>query len=330
MNPLVSIIIPVYNAEKYLAACIDSAIAQTWQPTEVIIVDDGSTDGSFEIVGRYTKLPQIKLVTQQNKGASAARNAGLRAATGDYIQFLDADDLLSTDKIEAQINILNGSVTSLALCRTIHFNDEEDYRVKQSEEEWFYKDINDPVDFLIKLYAGDDIMPGYGGMVQPNSWLTPTKLIEKAGPWNEELSLDDDGEFFCRMILASDGIKFSKKGENYYRKFDNQLSLSAQKSKKGVESGILAIDLKYSYLKAKTEDGIIDRIFAKHYWWLGVLIYPEFKSLSKYCIKKAKKSNYNGEKYVGGRAGHILASFFGWKAARIMSHYQQLIKKLWA
>ena len=69
----------------------------------------------------------------------------------------------------------------------------------------------------MKLYTGNDIKPGYGGMIQPNAWLTPRALIDKAGMWNEFRSPDDDGEFFCRVVLASAGIKFSDTGINYYR-----------------------------------------------------------------------------------------------------------------
>jgi len=311
-----------------LAECIESAIAQTWGNKEIILVDDGSTDNSYNIAQKYTDLPNVKLIRQDNKGASAARNAGLREAKGDYIQFLDADDLLSPGKIEAQIERLNGSQTQPAICRTVHFNDGENHLHGSESNDWFYADNRSPIDFLTKLYAGDDVMPGYGGMVAVHSWLTPKSLIEKAGPWNEKLSLDDDGEFFCRVVLASDGIKFSDKGFNYYRKFNNRQSLSAQKSKKAMESAVLAIDLKLEHMKAASQDAMIDRVFAKHYWWTGVMAYPQFKSLSAYCINKAKQLGYTGEKYVGGRSGHALAAFAGWKFARLATHYLQSFKRL--
>jgi glycosyltransferase involved in cell wall biosynthesis len=329
LNPLVSIIIPAYNSEKHLAEAIHSALAQTWQRTEVIVVDDGSTDNSLHIA-RGFETAKVKVITQKNAGASAARNAGLRTAGGDYIQFLDADDLLSADKIASQIACLDGAVTHLAICKTIHFNDGENYYPDTQSNNWFCDDSDDPVDFLIKLYAGDEVLPGYGGMIQTNVWLTPRKLIDRAGPWNESLSLDDDGEFFCRVVLASEGIKFSRVGANYYRKFNHQQTLSAQKTKKATESAIAAIDLKYAHLKAKTDNPMVDRIFAKPYWWAGVLAYPQFKALSKYCIEKAESLGYSGEKYVGGRGGHVLSAFFGWKAARVIASYRQLFKRSWA
>jgi len=330
MSFLVSVVIPVYNAEKYLDTCIQSVMNQTWPNTEIILIDDGSTDNSLKVAQKYQENANVKIIAQKNKGAAAARNAGLKLAKGDYIQFLDADDLLSPDKIEGQITRLNGSLKQVAICRAVHFNDGDNYEDGIISDGWFCSDNNTPADFLIKLYAGNEIMPGYGGIMLIHSWLTPMAIIQKAGLWNEKLSLDDDGEFFCRVVLAADGIKYSEKGFSYYRKFNNGQSLSAQKSRAGAESGVLAIDLKYQNLKAKTNNPIIDRVFARHYRWIGVLAYPQFKSLSSYCIKKAQELGYNGEKYTGGPAGHFLTKLMGWKAARILAYYKQLVSKSWA
>ena len=320
-NPLVSVIIPVYNAEKYIAEAITSVINQTWPNIEIIIIDDGSTDRSLEIAKAFSG-EKIKVYTQPNQGATVARNYGLKESRGDYIQFLDADDLLSSDKIEGQVLRLNGSLTHVCVCNTIHFTDGENHLDIPITHEWFAEESDNPVDFLLKLYAGDEVMPGYGGMIQPNAWLTPKNLIEKAGPWKEFKCPDDDGEFFCRVLLASDGVKFSSKGLNYYRKFKHQQSLSGQRDHTAVKNIVLAIDLKYSNLKASTNDPIVDTIFARHYWWTGVNIYPQFKTLSQQCINKAKQLGYKGTKYIGGNAGHTIAKFFGWKTARLLSYYK--------
>ena len=220
-NCLVSVIIPVYNAGKYLDVCIQSVINQTWPNTEIILVDDGSTDDSLKIAKKYLVNANVKVIEQKNSGAAVARNAGLKLAKGDYIQFLDADDLLSPNKIEGQIACLNGSVKQVAICRAVHFNDGDNYDQGIISDGWFCSDNNNTVDFLIKLYAGKEIMPGYGGIILIHSWLTPMAIIEKAGLWNEKLSLDDDGEFFCRVVLAADGVKYSEKGFSYYRKFNH-------------------------------------------------------------------------------------------------------------
>lgn len=326
-KPLVSIIIPFCNAEKYLEETINSAINQTWANKEIILINDGSTDNSPVIAKKFENA-FVKVFHQENKGASAARNKGLSEAKGDYIQFLDADDILSEDKIKGQVKTLNGSLTQLSICKTVHFFDGTDHLKKKPQDEWFYaKDYDDPVDFLIKLYSGGEVMQGYGGMVQPNAWLTPKRIIEQAGPWNENLSIDDDGEFFCRVILQSQGIKFSSKGLNYYRKFRNNNSLSAQKNLKAFNSIVLATNLKYAHLKAKANDIIVDRVFGRHYWLTGVSAFPYFKKISRDCIRKGKELNYNGKKYYGGPASEKLANLLGWKVARYLTYYNQTLKK---
>jgi glycosyltransferase involved in cell wall biosynthesis len=102
MKPLVSILIPAYNAETWIADTIKSAIAQTWVDKEIIVVDDGSTDQTLAVARQFASK-EVAVVTQQNQGASAARNHALSLSQGDYIQWMDADDLLSPDKVEKQM-----------------------------------------------------------------------------------------------------------------------------------------------------------------------------------------------------------------------------------
>lgn len=103
--PLVSVLIPCYNAEGYLGETLDSVFRQTWPNLEVIVVNDGSTDGSIKVAEAFVKGGLI-LISQDNAGASAARNRAFGASSGDFIQFLDADDLLDRDKIQLQVNRL--------------------------------------------------------------------------------------------------------------------------------------------------------------------------------------------------------------------------------
>jgi glycosyltransferase involved in cell wall biosynthesis len=321
IKPLVSIIIPVFNAEKYLEETILSAINQTWANKEIIVINNGSTDNSLGIANKYL-ADGVKVFSQVNKGASSARNLGLTKAKGNYIQFLDADDLLSNNKITDQMNLLIGHPGYVAICATVHFFDDEPLAANPVKHDWYATGSNNPVDFLTKLYAGEDVLPGFGGMITIHSWLTPRTVIDKAGFWNERLSVDDDGEYFARVVLASNGVKYSHAGISYYRKYRHKQSLSAQKNRANFESIVLAADLKFQYLKEKTDNPLIGRIFAKHYWWTGVSAYPQFKDIAKKCINKAKQLGYQGHKYVGGPAGHLWAKIFGWKAVRLFSHYK--------
>src|SRR5438445_296546 len=96
---------PAYNAAPWIAESLNSALAQTWPNTELVVVDDGSKDKTVSAVKQFLG-PRVRLITQENQGQSAAENTALRAAQGDFIQYLDADDLLSPDKIERQMKRL--------------------------------------------------------------------------------------------------------------------------------------------------------------------------------------------------------------------------------
>src|SRR5213076_983877 len=117
MTPLVSILIPAYNAKRWISDTIRSALAQTWPRKEIIIVDDGSFDQTLAIANQFAS-PNVLVVTQPNQGASAARNKAFELCQGDYVQWLDADDLLSPDKVAKQMEASNrfGSERTLFSC----------------------------------------------------------------------------------------------------------------------------------------------------------------------------------------------------------------------
>lgn len=108
MNPLISVIVPIYNVEKYLARCVDSIVNQTYKDFELILVDDGSPDNSGKICDEYAKKDsRIKVVHKKNGGLSDARNAGMAVATGEYISFIDSDDYVSDDFFECLLDVMN-------------------------------------------------------------------------------------------------------------------------------------------------------------------------------------------------------------------------------
>lgn len=122
---MISVIIPVYNTEEYLPQCLDSLIAQTYRNLEIICVNDGSTDESLNVLSRYAeKDARVTVLSQKNSGVSAARNAGIRAAKGDYISFIDSDDELETDMYEILLNLMKAHEADIAHCsyRKIHAN----------------------------------------------------------------------------------------------------------------------------------------------------------------------------------------------------------------
>ncbi len=115
-QPLISIIMPVYNVERYLEDSIESIIKQTYHNIEVICINDGSTDSSLEILESYAKHDsRIRIISQENHGASSARNAGLKVATGEYVYFFDSDDTLKEDTLKLIIDEFNRYQSDIVL-----------------------------------------------------------------------------------------------------------------------------------------------------------------------------------------------------------------------
>lgn len=126
MNPLISVIIPVYNADQYLEECLESVLAQTWQPLEVILIDDGSADGSREILESYVrKYHHFTAIFQENAGVSRARNAGLEKARGEYIAFCDSDDIIAPEMLEELAANLMETGADMSCCAVSRFLNSE-------------------------------------------------------------------------------------------------------------------------------------------------------------------------------------------------------------
>jgi len=314
-QPLVSIIIPLYNASQYIDEAIRSALGQTWANKEIIIVDDGSSDDSLKIARKY-EGDGIKVFRQQNKGASAARNKGLQEAKGQYIQFLDADDLLSADKIEKQLLALQNHADKIAVCSTVHFYGPAATNEQPSVyEESFLFDDDDPVHFLINLWGG---YSNHGSMVQPNAWLTPRLLIDKAGLWNEALTLDDDGEFFCRVILTSAGI-LKTQGLSYYRKHDANGNLSSHNDQKSLNSLLVSTLSKKKCLAEKTNN--YEASFAIYKMLFNIMLnsylrYPDIYRAAKNQLPNIKPASYRPS--VGGPFANYLSRILGWKTIKLL------------
>ncbi len=316
---LVSIIIPVYNAEQFLEETIISAMKQDYPRKEIIVVDDGSNDQSISIAKKF-EPNGIIVITQKNKGASAARNRGLNTSKGKYIQFLDADDSLSADKISNQIKLLADNPLKLAVCSTVHFYEDENRFEKKPDayEEGFLFSTENTADFLIKLWGG---ITGKGSMIQPNSWLIPRQLIEKGGTWNENISLDDDGEFFCRMILASEGIIKDFVSKNYYRKFRNRDSLSKPISEKSLQSLYLSFVQKKEALLGCEDSTDARKAIANQFQNLSILTYRKYPEIYKKSLKEiaSLRVKPSSTPSIGGPFIQAISSIFGWQFAKNLS-----------
>ncbi len=195
-----------------------------------------STDNTKCVLSGFSDR-RLKVITTSYGSASAARNAGLQVASGEYIQFLDADDILADNKIQTQIDTLSqASPLSVANCPWGHFTASTTESAIQRQP--IDRDIA-PIDWLIGSWNG-------GGMAQTACWLTPARLIKAAGTWNESLTKNpnDDGEFFCRVLLHADQIYFTPETRIFYR-------LPVDGSVSRVQSQQQAISLLNSYIECE-------------------------------------------------------------------------------
>jgi len=316
MQPLVSIIIPVYNSERYVAETIASAIDQTWPNKEIILVDDGSIDNSLSVI-RSFESANVKVFHQENKGASSARNQGLSEAQGDYIQFLDADDLLKKDKIELQLKAILNHPGTMAYGREVNFFDGEDKDIS-SAKCYLKTDYGNGADLLIDLFGGPP-PKNAGGMIPQHSWLSPRSVIEVAGNWNPDLSVDDDGEFFCRVVLKSNGIKYVQDAICYYRRYKHQRSLSSQKSYLARVSSFNAIKLKQKHVGNSADTNVS---FANQAMHLLCNVYPQHPELCKEIERFIEQMG--GVSWLPYQEGphKIARRIFGWKTVRLLSYYK--------
>lgn len=322
--PLVSIIIPIYNAEKYLDATVQSAFNQTWKNIEILLVDDGSTDNSLTIAKKY-ECTSIKVYVQNRNGAASARNKGISKANGEFLQFLDADDLLAPDKISRQLSLIGERKDTLGICPVIHFNDRQEHDLAalspNDYELNFYGDSNNPYNFLLNLYG---VNRTGGSMIPVHSWLTPIAVIKKAGLWDKSLTMNDDGEFFCRVALNAVSIVNSNDTFCYYRKIDLGESLSSNKNIQAYTSQLESILLIRNHLETHSQDYRINLVMARMLKELLVQVYPQHKQLAADIDRKLSEvGGSNHQPIIGGKVIELIKNVVGWKCARLFQYYYQ-------
>lgn len=315
-QPLVSVIIPNYNSIGFIEETLESVFGQTYPNLEIIVVDDGSTDGSFQCIEKSNQ-PNLKLVKNPSKGACAARNHGLRLAQGEYIQFLDADDLLSKDKIAEQVALLEQYPNNVAVCSTKHFYSTVGEGVITDTP--FLYTTDNPKAFLLNLYGAD---AKNHNMVAQHAWLTPKKIIDKVGFWDETLVKDQDGEFFCRVVVASQGICLSENVLCFYRKHRQSGNVSSGKSRNHLLSQLQSLHSKSKQLETEKNTIAYKNAMALQYKIIAINAYPEFKDLSEQALTISNTlggSSY--EPVLGGKIIELVKCILGWKAAKTLWYW---------
>ncbi|MFZ0408267.1 MAG: glycosyltransferase family 2 protein [Cyanobium sp.] len=305
-NPLVSICIPCYNAAPYVAQAIDSILAQSWSAIEIIVVNDGSTDGSGTILDSYTS-PVLRVIHQVRRGQCAAANRAYAEAQGELIKFFDADDLLAPESIEQQVRRLNGRTDSVASAQWGRFyNDDLSTFALNPQSVW--RDLPS-LDWLTEAWA--DARP----MMQCGLWLIPRSILERSGGWDESLTLINDFEFFARVLCHAREVLFTPEATLYYRS-GLQGSLSGQKSRKAVESAFHSLLKGTGYLLKRRSDSEARLSCANVLQNFIYTYYPAHPDLRQKVQVRVEELGGSQLPPPGGPQYQKLRKLIGWKLSK--------------
>ena len=278
---LVSVIIPTYNRVKLLAESVDSIRLQSYRPIELLIVDDGSTDNTSQFVAEWSRAHNlgqdfsVRYLKQENCGAAAARNYGIAESKGEFIQFLDSDDLLHPEKIARQVKCsLEHNLTVYGECRRF---------AADSKGILLYP-------ALARNYSETALRDWFEGrFIAPASFLWRRTDVLQNGPWDRKESFDDDGEFACRFLLNGGKWRFCPDSWSYYRIYlDSRVQQSIISSPDALISKLNNYKLVEKKLK---ELGWFDSLrvsFSSRYWNLAkqAAFFPEVKDEAISCYKR--------------------------------------------
>ncbi|MEQ9219048.1 MAG: glycosyltransferase family 2 protein [Cyclobacteriaceae bacterium] len=301
----VSVIIPVYNAAEFLAETLDSVLSQTYKNLEIICVNDGSTDRSLSVLKKYQD--KIRIIDQENQGQCIAANKGLQAASGDYIRFLDADDLMNKEHISLQVGRLKGKSDALASCEWGRFYDGNSESATFNPEP-VWKDLKSKEWITEALKQENEMMPGW-------LWLIPRPLLDKAGGWDERLSLNNDFEFSMRLLLHANEVIFTPGARIYYRSgLANNLAASA--SENAFRAAILSTELGFEHLEKIKKSEEVRQLYANRLQKWVYRMYPHYPDLVKETEEKIRQLGGSSNRIEGGRVFQLLSGLAGWKLTK--------------
>lgn len=302
-NPLVSICMPAYNADKYIQNALLSVLSQSYKNLEIIVINDGSTDQTAKILSLILDK-RVKVYHQKNKGQSAAANQAYHLSSGKLIKFMDADDIISPEFIENQVKLISNkeNVIASATWGRFYNNDITSFKIDQN---MITEDLSG-VDWLVRSWR-------YGSsMMQCALWLIPRKIIDKAGLWDETLNLINDFEYFTRILLNTQLVLFSKRSVLYYRSGISG-SLSDQKSKEAIDSSFRSIDMGTRNLLLIRSDKEAKLACANTWQQLAYSLYPSHKDFLKRAEEKIMLLGGSDIHYATKGLAALCLKLFNWK-----------------
>ena len=317
MPSLVSVIIPAYNAEQFIEQTIQSVLGQTHPCLEIIVVDDGSTDRTQEVLKKFDG--KVHCLLQQNKGPSAARNAGIQAAQGDFICFLDADDLWSPEKLEVQLAFMEANPDIALVCSDYEEFNEEAIVLSSFLAEKHHMFPTCPI-------VAGPLDNAFEKLVFENFVGTPTVMLrksclEKAGVFDEEIRSVEDRDLWLRI---SAWYRIACIPQIFCKKRVHQMNVSKQ-TELALRGKIRVLEKNWKLFPQLVPDRMWRTHLAEAYCQLGYLL------LEKNQRKAALKAGMLSLKHMVFRShrdtslkltpwwmsvGLIPAALLGWKLSR--------------
>lgn len=319
--PLVSVIMAAFRAAAHIDEALLSVRNQTHTDLEIIVVDDASPDDTAARVTKHAaedaRITLLRL--PENRGQSAALNHGLARARGRFVKFFDADDIMSENALAAQLAAIEHRPRLLAYGAWGRFRHNKEETVFTPHPGW--RDASSGLDWIVETWR--DTEPMY----QCGLFLIPKALLDETGGWDERLSLINDFEFFTRLVLAGDGVRFVPEARLYYR--SNQPgSLSGIKTRRGCESSCLSALLAVRHLLAR-ENTARTRLLAANILRANLCgLYPLHPDLL--AGLEAEISRLGGATYLpqGGRLFRGVSRVAGWKTALRVRHQLALLRNV--
>ena len=309
MSAVFSIIVPVYNVERYLPDCFKSLSEQSFQNFEVLLIDDGSTDSSGGLCDQYSQMDRrFKTIHRENGGLSAARNTGIREACGDYLLFLDSDDfLVGADALEKLATALEPTPDVL-IYRITEWNEDASTVLSESPMRFEEKRLFRAEEILDSLYTTDD------GLYVT---MAPTKIVRREFCLQNQLLFlegiyHEDDEWIARLLSASPTVAFSSAAVYGYRHREGSIITSAEEKKavKRIEDRLTIGSIMLHSETAKTYPAVC--LYAIRYFWSALCQIRSFSPDSqKKLFKKAKShaSAFRCFRYSKNRKWRICAGF---------------------
>ncbi|MDR0307801.1 MAG: glycosyltransferase [Chitinispirillales bacterium] len=287
--PIVSVIIPVYNAEKYLARCIDSVLSQSFTDFECILINDGSSDGCPAICNKYAKKDsRIKVIHKENSGVSCTRNVGLNVAQGEWITFVDSDDWVDEKYIEIMYNNAVQNDCALSICGISNVDENERELLKSKQF---------PIMFFDKNFAKKTFLApkGYFTTVCVCKLVKREYLYRNNIRFDADIKIYEDSLFWFEVIDKVDRIVYDSTSCYNYRKCANT-AINSPETIKNFGTSFIAVQ---KMMQLETNKYILKKI-------------KLFEALLSYRMLSrifANRNNFAEETYVIGKK-HLLNSLF--------------------